>query len=125
MNYNKINKYIKLYFERLNINSSNFDNINGTILEIKTDPNPEFHKKWNYLMTLVSVLESEFQIRNIVNHDNYTRFEFDKINIQEKGVTKIESFYLVCVNTLNKYWKKYEGIEELHLSEPFDINERD
>lgn len=122
MNHFKTNNYLKSYIENLKEDSLNFYE---TIEEIKNDPKPEFQKNWNYLMTLVSVLEKEFRITNIINHENYTRFEFDDINIQDKAITKIESIYLVCVKTLNKYWKKYEGIEELHLGEPFDKIERD
>lgn len=40
-------------------------------------------------------------------------------------MTKIESFYLVCLKTLNKYWKNYEGSEELNFKEPFDMDELD
>jgi hypothetical protein len=72
------------------------------------------------LMVLVMLIEKTFNSEQIITHDNYVGFNFSEIDIQDKGMTKLEAFYLVCYKTLLELWKEGKAPISYKNNEPFD-----
>jgi len=83
--------------------------------------NVPFNSDWNYLMTLVQIIENKFCRMGFVSEDNYCRFEFgDYKSIQDKGMTKMDAMYSCCYRTLKAYWKEEIAPPFHRGAEPFD-----
>lgn len=117
----EINRYFKI-FVTTHISDSYFDEPESTIMgNIKQLDEIPFDSDWNYLMTLVQLIEDLYAHRGFVSDRNYFRFELGNEEfIQDKGPTKIDAIYSCCLNTLINYWKA-ENAPPFYLGcEPFD-----
>lgn len=80
-----------------------------------------FESDWNYLMTLVEIIEHMFSVREINIAKNYCCFEFENdIRIQDKGMSKINAIYNCCFQALTELWKEELTPFEQKYVEPFD-----
>lgn len=118
-------KVINKYFRDFTIAHSDFfrndDYENNLLLKIQKKENIPFHKNWEFIMILVQIIEKKWQLEKIETHDNWVRFSFDNGGgIQDKGMTKIEAFYLCCFKIIAKLWKEHKPPFSYQNMEPFD-----
>ena len=81
-----------------------------------------FDSNWNYLMTLVQIIEEVYSVREVRMQTNYCIFEFNNdIRIQDKGMTKMNSIYNCCLRILNERWIVEINTLIESKVEPFDV----
>lgn len=93
----------------------------NTVENIQKNDDVPFHNNWNYLMIIVQIIEKKWHLEKIETHDNWVRFSLtDSDAFQDKGMTKIEAFYLCCFRILEHMWKEQQPPFDLENHEPFD-----
>ncbi len=117
----EINKYFRDFIITHNDFFSNVNPEKNTVIKIQKRENIPFHNKWEFLMVLVQLIESKWSLEKIETRDNWVRFSFNNFDgIQDKGMTKIEAFYLCCFKILSRLWKEHKPPFEYENHEPFD-----
>lgn len=116
-----INKYLREFVIAHNDFFREADFEKNTIIKIQKRENIPFHKNWEYLMVLVQLIENKWKLEKIETCDNWVKFSSNHFdNIQDKGMTKMEAFYLCCFKTLTKLWKEQKPPLIYENHEPFD-----
>ena len=89
--------------------------------QIEKIPNVPFDSDWNYLMTLVQLIENVYCNNGFESRDNYFGFHTENgQNIQDKGETKMDAIYSCCHRALKEYWKEETAPSFSRGVEPFD-----
>lgn len=120
----EINRYFKI-FVTTHMSGYYFDEPEATIIKNmeQLDEVP-FDSDWNFLMTLVQLIEKKYCYQGFVSDRNYFRFEIeDHRFIQDKGPTKMDAIYSCCLNTLINYWKEEKAPFFYQGGEPFDLDD--
>lgn len=118
----KINRYFKKFISS-NKRSAYFEEPEATIIKNmeQLDEVP-FDSDWNYLMTLVQLIESMYCHHGFISDRNYFRFDIPKDrSVQDKGPTKMEAIYSCCYQALNENWKEGIAPPFNRGGEPFDL----
>jgi hypothetical protein len=121
---NEINRYLKK-FVLTYMKGSYLNEPEATIIKNmeQLDEVP-FDSDWNYLMTLVQLIEDLYAHGGFVSDRNYFRFETGKYqHIQDKGINKMDATYSCCVQALIKNWKEEKAPPFSRGAEPFDIDD--
>jgi hypothetical protein len=91
------------------------------VINIAQGKEVHFDSNWNYLMTLVEIIEQVYSVREITLQNNYCCFVLDNdCRIQDKGFTKLDAIYNCCFQVLNEYWKEEATPVVQKFVEPFD-----
>lgn len=79
-----------------------------------------FHSDWNYLMSLLEMIEANTPVKKTICDRNYFKIQAanDEESIQDKGTNKLEAIFKVCVQFLSANWKK--APIDTRTNEPFD-----
>ena len=89
--------------------------------QIENIPNVPFDSDWNYLMTLVQLIEEIYCHHGFISDRNYFGFHTETgQNIQDKGDTKMDAIYSCCHKALKEYWKEETAPLFSRGVEPFD-----
>lgn len=121
----KINKYFRKFVIKY-CNRIGFDEIpNNIISEIKTNEKIDFISDWNYMTTLIILVEKIFEVNEILTRDNYVRFELAKnIIYQDKGMNKLDAFNNCIYHLLTEEWDEKKPFEydsgESYLKEDYE-----
>lgn len=122
------NQEINRYFQKFILSSQSYCHIDEPHTNIRKNiehlHDVPFNSDWNYLMTLVQIIENKYCRMGFASQDNYFRFELgDYKSIQDKGMTKMDAIYSCCYRTLKEYWKEDIAPPFHGGAEPFDPNE--
>lgn len=118
----KANKYLQKFVIEHQNNIFFSDKIQQKyVISIARGKEVHFDSNWNYLMTLVEIIEQVYSVREITLQNNYCCFELDNdYRIQDKGFSKLEAIYNCCFRVLKEFWKE-EAIPLVQkVIEPFD-----
>lgn len=89
--------------------------------QIENNHNAPFDSDWNYLMTLVQLIENRYCTNGFESADNYFGFHTETCqNIQDKGETKMDAIYSCCHRALKEFWKDEPAPFFPRGCEPFD-----
>lgn len=102
---NKLNWYLTEYVSEKRTHNTSIKDIFDKPLQEGEIIN--FHSDWNYLMSLLEIIEVNHLIENTICSRNYFKMQptNDDASIQEKGVNKLEAVFKVCVQFLSANWK--------------------
>ena len=118
----EVNKYFGKFVTQ---NANSFDDfVLKIVKQIESNPNPPFDSDWNYLMTLVQLIEEMYCRQGFISDRNYFGFHTESgKNIQDKGETKMDAIYSCCHRALKEFWKEDPAPYFPRGCEPFDIDD--
>ena len=118
---NEINQYFRKFVSHYK-DYIHFDEITFRIAkQIANTPGAPFDSDWNYLMTLVQLIEVIYCRHGFISQDNYFRFELENNErIQDKGSNKMDAIYSCCHRVLKEYWKDEAAPHLNRGCEPFE-----
>ncbi len=92
-----------------------------TLIKIQKREYIPFDKSWEYLMVVVQMIENKWNLEKIETNRNWVCFTIDNYDgFGDKGMNKLEAFYLCCFKTLENLWKGQKPPFNYENHEPFD-----
>jgi hypothetical protein len=115
---NRLNAYLTEYVKEKGTYHISMDNIFDELNQENKVIN--FNSDWNYLMSLLEIIEENEPVEKMICDKNYFKLQAikDDSSVQDKGSTKMEAIFHVCIQFLSTHWKM--APYNTRTSEPFD-----